>query len=133
MKRGPFVALSATFPDDKDIVRAGERAAWLYLVMACDSRLHRGDGIVEEHRMTRLAVPGWRTRLTALIDNGLVQQVPEGYYLPGYLKWNQSEHAYQKRSAAGKVAACKKHHTNCEREDCAEARYWLKVNGYADG
>lgn len=133
MKLGPFIALSAGFPDDKDVVRVGEKAAWLYVVMACDIRMHRGDGVIAEHRLSRLGVSGWQSRLAKLIEVGLVTSHPDGYCLPGYLKWNKSEHSYQKRSAEGKVGACKKHHTNCFRDDCTEARHWLKVHGYIDG
>lgn len=133
MKRGPFIALSANFPDDPDVVRAGEKATWLYVVMACDIRIRRSDGTVPAHRMAKLGVPGWRTRLTRLLDVGLVVERPDGYHLPGYLKWNKSEHDYQKRSAEGTVGACNRHHTGCTRDDCAEARHWLKVHGYIDG
>jgi hypothetical protein len=133
VKRGPFLALSAEFPDDPAVVRAGEKAGWLYLVMACDIRIHRGDGTIAEHRLPRLGVSGWQPRLATLLREGLVVEHPDGYHLPGYLKWNKSEHAYQKRSAEGKVGACNRHHNGCTRDDCADARHWLKVNGYTDG
>ena len=133
MKKGPFVALSATFMDDPAIVAAGERAAWLYLAMACDCRLHRTDGTVPEHRMSRLGINGWQGRLQTLLDRGLVIPVPDGYNLPAYLKWNKGEHAYLKRAAEGKVGACKLHHTDCRREDCADAVRWLERSGYPTG
>ena len=67
MKKAPFIALSATFFDDPRIVEVGEKAGWLLLAMACDSRLHRGDGQVDAHRMSRLGVQGWKPRLDRLL------------------------------------------------------------------
>jgi hypothetical protein len=133
MKSAPFVALSATFMDDPAVVAAGERAAWLYLAMACDCRLHRSDGTVPEHRLARLGVVGWQARLQTLLTHGLVIPTPDGYNLPAYLKWNKSEHAYQKRSATGKVNACQRHHVDCRRDDCAESLKWLQSHGYPIG
>lgn len=133
MKRGPFIALSATFPSDDAVVEAGERAAWLYVNMACDSRLQRADGMVREHRLDRLGVSSWKPRLNRLMDVGLVERTEYGLYLPGYPKWNQTEHDYRRASAEGKVAACRRHHSDCHRTDCADARAWLAANGYADG
>lgn len=133
LKKGPFIALDATFPADDHIVAAGERAGWLYLNMACESRLRRGDGIVKEHRMPLLGVRDWRPRLDRLMAEGLVQETPNGLYLPGYLKWNKSEHAYVKRSMEGVAGACDRHHQDCVREQCIEARDWLRAHGYRDG
>lgn len=136
MKRGPFLALSADFCEDPDIVAVGERAAWLYLSMACDIRLHRGDGVIPAHRLPRLGVPQWQPRLDSLLRQKLVTAVEGGYLLPGYLKWNKSEHDYAKRAATGKSGACDRHHggvKECHRDDCADARQWLKDHGYTNG
>jgi len=133
MKRGPFIALDAGFPSDDAVVQAGERAGWLYLNMACETRIRRMDGYVKAHQVPRLGVASWQPRLDRLLDVGLVQDTPQGLYLPGYLKWNKSEAAYAKRSMEGTVAACERHHQDCRRETCAEAREWLRANGYSDG
>lgn len=131
MKRAPFLVLSATFPDDPRIVEVGEKAAWLFLCMACDSRLQRSDGIIPAHRLPRLGVPGWQTRLAALTDSGLVHQVNGGYVLPGYLNWNPSEHSYLRKSHYGTVGACRmRHPPDCARTGCIEAREWLTRHGY---
>lgn len=130
MKKAPFIALSATFFDDPRIVEVGEKAGWLLLAMACDSRLHRGDGQVDAHRMSRLGVQGWKPRLDRLLAVGLVTEVEGGYSVPAYLKWNKPEESYQKRSSEGKVAACVRHHKGCTRDDCKEARAWLECHGY---
>lgn len=131
MKQAPFLVLSATFPDDPRIVEVGERAAWLFLCMACDCRLQRSDGVVAAHRLPRLGVPGWQTRLAALTAAGLVHQVNGGYVLPGYLNWNPSEHSYLKRAHYGTAGACRRHHPDgCAQAACAESREWLTRHGY---
>lgn len=131
MTRSPYLALDVHFMDDPLIVQAGEKAAWLYLAMALDSRAHRTDGVVAAHRLQRLGVPGWKPRLTKLLDAGLVIKLPDGgYALPGYLKWNPSENDYRTKHAAGVIAACQRHHPNpCPRPACQRAAAWLETHG----
>ena len=127
--KGPYLALDADFPDDESVVRVGERAAWMYIVMACWCRLHRTDGFLPAVQPARLNVPGWQGRLRALIDEGLVEVTDDaGYYLPAYPKWNPTEMDYQRRQHEGKAAACRRHHRDCVRDDCQTARDWLAVH-----
>lgn len=135
MARGPYLALDVHFMDDPLVVQAGEKAAWLYVAMALDSRAHRTDGIVAEHRLDRLGVPGWKPRLNRLLDVGLVVELPDGgYALPGYLKWNPSEREYRTKQATGTVAACHRHHASpCHRPSCREASAWLEAHGIPSG
>lgn len=116
---GPWVALSAHFPDDDDIIAAGERAAWLYLVMICDIRARRTDGTISMDRVARLNVPGWRARLDKLAAIGLVRINRTTVTVPAYLKWNRSEAEYEQISSQRRGAACKRHHPQpCET--CAQ-------------
>ena len=120
MKKGAYLALSASFPEDDDIIAVGEAAAWLYIVMACDCRLRRTDGWISRQRVARLGVKGWEKRLDALLGQGLVerQESPQGvaYWLPAYLKWNKSE---AQLSAAGKYGACRRYHPQpCQQAEC---------------
>ena len=127
MKRGPFICMSAGFPDDKKVIDAGEKAAWLYVVMACESRTRRTDGTLPRHLMPRLGVPGWQSRVARLIDVGLVERTDDGgYHLRGYLNWNPSEGEYLRRSHKGRADVCRRHHAQpCERPACIESIKWL--------
>ena len=123
-KKGPFIALSANFPEDDDILAVGEAAGWLYLVMTCDCRLRRTDGWITSDRVSRLGVRGWQKRLDALLARGLVElhESPHGvaYWIPGYLKWNKSE---AQLTAAGKYGACRRYHAQpCELDECVTNR-----------
>lgn len=129
MKRAPYLALSATFMDDPAIVEAGERAAWLYLAMACDCRLHRTDGTIAPHRIERLGVQAWKPRLDKLIEVGLVERQNGHYVLPAYLKWNASQTDYQRRSHQGRIDVCGRHHEQpCAHPRCQESAAWLAAN-----
>lgn len=117
----PYVALDANFPEDDKVVRAGESAAWLYVVMACDCRLRRTDGRLPKARVPRLNVPGWQRRLSVLMSEsvGLVQEDGDDLVLPAYLKWNRSEARYREESQRKREAACARWHDQpCSR--CSE-------------
>lgn len=129
MKQRPYLALDPGFMDDPDIVAVGEKAAWLYLAMALDARQHMTDGLVSHHRLERLGVNGWKPRLATLLSAGLVVDTPDGYLLPGYLKWNRSQREYDYRKHEGRINVCKRHHDQpCLRESCGLSRAWMQAN-----
>lgn len=128
-KPRPYLALDPGFMDDPDIVAAGEKAAWLYLAMALDARLHMTDGLVPKHRLDRLGVNGWKPRLSTLMSVGLVVETVDGYLLPGYLKWNPSQREYEQRRHEGRIGVCKRHHAQpCTQERCRQSRQWMDVH-----
>lgn len=109
-RNGPYVALSATFPDDDDIIAVGEKAAWLYVVMICDCRARRTDGVLTVERIARLHVQGWAPRLDALTRQGLVVREGNSVRIPAYLKWNHGESDYQRIADQRRRAACERWH-----------------------
>ena len=91
-----YVPLDVTFFGDDKILAAGERAAWLYLHMMTQSKASDSDGFLSKLQVAKLAVPGWQSRLKALLavvdhDGGRLVTEPEPgtYYLPAYPKWNE--------------------------------------------
>jgi len=91
-----YVPLDVTFFGDDKILAAGERAAWLYLHMMTQSKAADSDGYLSKLQVAKLAVPGWQSRLKALLavvdhDGGRLVTEPEPgtYYLPAYPKWNE--------------------------------------------
>lgn len=136
LKRKPFIALSQDFFDDPDVAAAGHLPTLLYLHMACRIRQLHSDGWLHQNQVMRLGFPRWQTHLRQLIEVGLVTQhqdanLKPGYYLPGYLKWNYSEHAWLTREHEGTLGACKRHHTDhppCDLPNCQAAAHWLNTH-----
>jgi hypothetical protein len=129
VKNRPHIRLDACFMDDPTIVAVGEKAAWLYLAMALDARKHQTDGLIPHHRLDRLGVNGWRPRLDQLAAAGLAIDTPDGWLLPGYVKWNRSQREYQAKSHEARIKSCQRWHDQpCRAEECRESSAWLDHN-----
>ncbi len=112
MARAPrlYVPLDVGFFDDVRIMRAGEKAGWLYLNMLTQTRSSDTDGVLFAEQVAKLAVPGWKQRMAALIREGLVEDRGEhGYAVANWSKWNQTaaEREEAKRAEAARKAAAR--------------------------
>ena len=109
MARAPrlYVPLDLGFFDDVRIMRAGEKAAWLYLNMLTQTRSVDSDGVLFAEQIAKLAVPQWKQRLAVLVSEGLVEEMTAGVYaITSWSKWNQTaaEREEAKRAEAKRKA-----------------------------
>lgn len=95
-----YVPLDVGFFDDGRIVRAGEKAAFLYLKILALVKMREADGIVEPEQLARLHIRDWKKRLVSLCDEGLIVEMEDGNYLvPSWSKWNELSHQRAERLA----------------------------------
>ena len=100
-KGGLYVPLDVNFWDDPRIVRAGEKAAVLYLNMATACKRLGSDGRLEALQIDRLHVPGWKARLDILLREELVLDLQDGgYTIASWLQHNDPVAVVQARRAA---------------------------------
>lgn len=92
-----YLPLDVSFMDDEKIIRAGEHAGWLYLAMALRCKALGLDGLLSDVQVARLHVPDWQARLEALVREKAVVERKNGYFLPAYLKWNESSKEKEER------------------------------------
>lgn len=85
-----YLPLDVSFMDDEKIVRAGEQAGWLYLAMALKCKALGVDGVLSDVQVARLQIDDWQHRMEPLITQKAVIPRKSGYFLPAYLKWNES-------------------------------------------
>lgn len=109
MARAPrlYVPLDLGFFDDIRIMRAGEKAGWLYLRMCTKARAADTDGILHTEHIAAMGLPQWKARLDALVREELVVETLPGVYVIGsYIKWNQTaaEREEAKRAEAKRKA-----------------------------
>ena len=109
MARAPrlYVPLDLGFFDDIRVMRAGEKAGWLYLRMCTKARGADTDGILFAEQIAALGLPQWKQRLDALVREDLVvETVPGMYVIRSYVKWNQTaaEREEAKRAEAKRKA-----------------------------
>lgn len=109
MARAPrlYVPLDLGFFDDVRVMRAGEKAGWLYLNMLTKTRSSDTDGVLFAEQLAKLGVPQWKQRLAALIREGLVTEtVADCYVITNWTKWNQTaaEREEAKRAEAKRKA-----------------------------
>lgn len=96
-----FLPLDAGFPDDDRIVQAGERAGWLFIAMCCAAKRLGTDGVLSERQITRLLVPGWRSRLARLVETELVFDQQDGTYaIASWFRHNEPQAKIEARRAA---------------------------------
>lgn len=91
-----YVPLDAAFFDDDKVLKAGEKAAYLYLNVLTKCRSLDSDGVISRQQIARLGVPGWAARLTKCVESGLLEELPlnrDLYSVPSWLDWNESKEA----------------------------------------
>jgi hypothetical protein len=136
---GIFLQLEVDFDEDEDVAkltrytRPGEARACRDLLVAmwryCKRR--KTDGHVSDDQLGRLAYPD-SLRLAKrdaerLVECGIAERTPTGYYLPGFLKHNKSRAQIDETSAAlaesgsesGKWGNHVRHHVNKGRRNPA--------------
>lgn len=109
MARAPrlYVPLDLGFFDDVRVMRAGEKAAWLYLNMLARTRSLDTDGVLFAEQIAKLSVPGWKARLESLVREGLIESTTtDCYVITSWTKWNETsdERAQRKHEEAQRKA-----------------------------
>lgn len=109
-----YVPLDARFLDDDRVIRAGERAAFLYVAILCAIKLDDTDGTITLRKIGRLHVDNWKPRLDKLLAEGLVLDItgPETdevtYLVAGWGKWNLTSAERAQRAEIGRISAQKR-------------------------
>ena len=100
-KGGLYLPLDVNFFDDPRVVRAGEKAAVLYLAMCLAAKRLGSDGQLEPLQIDRLHVPGWKARLAVLVREELVLDLGDGAYtIAAWLQHNDPARVVAERRAA---------------------------------
>lgn len=86
-----YVPIDAALFDQDEILDAGERATYLFIVILCRIKQLESDGSITTRQVAKLNVSGWQRRLTDLLRVGLlVSEVGSDHYIvPGWSKWNE--------------------------------------------
>lgn len=120
-----YVPLDARFFDDDDIIRAGEKAAFLYLNILCAIKADQSDGTISLLKIQRLHVDNYKPRLQKLIATGLIIELESSeiddvtYLVPAWSKWNLLSHELAEKSEIARQNA--------------KRRWKGHANGNADG
>lgn len=91
--------LDANFWRDEKVLRAGERAAVLYLAILGQIRLTGAQGLITEDEISHLGIPGYQPRLERLVRVQLIAPTVERvYHVPAWESWhsNKSRAAYMR-------------------------------------
>ena len=95
-----YVPIDVGMFEDGRIIRAGERATFMYLKVLVLVKSRDADGIIEPEQLSRLHIKDWRKRLAVLLDVGLLLEMEDGNYLiPSWSKWNELSHDRAQRLA----------------------------------
>jgi hypothetical protein len=76
-----WLAIDANYPNDDKILRAGERAGWLFLAILCRLKMSGRPGVVDRAEIASLGIPGWQVRLERCVRVGLLTESIEGRYV----------------------------------------------------
>jgi hypothetical protein len=97
--------LRVGFFDRADVLRAGEKAAFLYL-QACAWSVERlTDGFVADVQLRRFGLSDVTQRATKLVECGLWERVDGGFRIRDYLKEHKTKAEIEQHSAVKKHAA----------------------------
>jgi hypothetical protein len=99
-----FIPLSATFFEEEETRAIGMQAAATYLAMACKIRMLGSDGWITESQVQSLGIRTWRQDVAKMLTVGYLTAHVSAlgnacWYMPSYLKHNQSQQAYEMASA----------------------------------
>lgn len=124
------------FEDDK-IIKAGERAAFLYLNILCAIKLDGADGTITERKISRLHVDKWRQRVDKLIAaelllviNGPSDDDPDAeieYLVPAWSRWNMLTADIERKRSQARIAAETRWNRNASASAPRTASAYTKI------
>lgn len=89
-RKGVWLPLDCGFPDDDKVIEAGERPAYLFILMSLAAKRLATDGVLTRAQVSRLHVAGWESRLVRLLEVGLVHELePERYTIAAWFQHNE--------------------------------------------
>lgn len=101
IRPGPFGCFDVHLYDDERVAKLSGNAQSLFVAMTLYACAELTDGRVPSVIVPRLmlASKSKRRHLAELLETGLVEQLPitDGYYLPGYLKWNPAREEVERK------------------------------------
>lgn len=109
-----YIPLDARFFDDDKILKAGERAAYLFLAILTTIKLDQSDGMISHRKIARLGIQGYPQRLQKLQTVGLILELDSDeldeitYLIPSWSRWNLLSHEVEARREIGREYAQKR-------------------------
>lgn len=109
-----YIPLDARFFDDDKILKAGERAAWLFLAILTTIKLDNSDGVISHRKIVRLGIQGYPQRLQKLQTVGLIMEMESDeldeitYLVPSWSRWNLLSYEVEARREMGREYARKR-------------------------
>lgn len=109
-----YIPLDARFFDDDKILKAGERAAWLFLAILTTIKLDNADGMISHRKIARLGIQGYPQRLQKLQTIGLILEMESDeldeimYLVPSWSRWNLLSYEVEARREMGREYAQKR-------------------------
>lgn len=86
----PYLNLDDNFADHPKVEELTDGAFRLHVAALCHCAKHTTDGLVRDHKVSRLT-PGYkRSHVDELVLGGLWRPHDEGYEIHDYLDWNKS-------------------------------------------
>lgn len=104
-----YVPLDVMFFDDDKVLKAGEKASWLYLAILAKAKALDTGGVLSREQIGRLGIPGWQNRLATLVKVDLVKDCAGMFAVPSWDQWNEApaERAERLRRDRERKAAMK--------------------------
>jgi hypothetical protein len=110
-----WLPVDANFTRDPDILKAGERAGWLYLAILGQIKMSGAAGVITAAEVKALGLRDVQSRLPPLVRYGLLERTndPDVYWVPAWEAWqgNQDRATYMRewRSRAKRKIATVDH------------------------
>lgn len=107
-----WVKLDDKMPDDPHIDRLSDGAFRLYISALCHAASQQTDGYVDADKATRLTPKHKAAHVAELVASGLWTEMPEGYVIRNYLKYNPSRKQREERRQrdAARLTAWREEH-----------------------
>ena len=107
-----YVPLDANYLRDPKIRRAGPDAELLYLRGLAHSKSGETDGVIHDYDLDVIAVglDGAEDRAAKLVEVGAWSEHPEGWFITGWFRWNESREVLEARKVRRSIGAAKTNH-----------------------
>lgn len=101
-----WLRLSGTFPENPKVIKAGPRAAFVYVACLCWSAEHETDGFIPTAVLNHYVPRSSRARLVSILctkRDGLMVPVDSGFVIPDYAEYNPTREQQNARRQADRA------------------------------